>query len=504
MNSHTYLSTGSGKIRLLVAAGSLTLLSACANFQGIESQAQLKSVPANTLQCLAADGNWPDQSWIKEIGGSDLQQLIQTAMRNNPGIQAAATRIAVARAMQDVAHANTLPAVNGSLESTYQRFTENGLIPPPLAGNYETDNEAAIQMSYELDFWGKHSAELRTAISAEKAALAEQESAKLLLANAIARSWVQLQRQYQQLALSEEQLAVRNKIDQISAQRLKAGLDNRSELQQNVVLNSNLKNDITLWKEAIALTRNQLAALAGQTPDFAASIPQPQLTTTTNVALPTNLPLELISRKPEIVAARWRVEASSSEIDIAKTQFYPNINLVGFVGLSSLGFDTFLKSDSRVIGAGPAIHLPIFEGGRLRAQLKGKVADYDAAVYSYNQSIINALHEVADQVQSAQTSQAQASQQLTAEHAALNVLQLAKQRYQAGTTSVLPVLAAESALLTQKKLTVDIRSKQTDARVNLIKALGGGYQDKLPAATEANETNNTISHHADNTVESVK
>lgn len=484
MTTSRFLAPSPLRQSALAVACSILLLSGCANFQGIAPAAPLKSLNSADLQGKA---EWPQQQWIAEFGGAQLQSLIQLAYQDNPGINSAASRIAAARAMQDVAHANTLPSVSGSLEATYEKFTKNGLIPPPLAGNYETDNEYTIGASYELDFWGKHQAEMRAAMSAEQIAIAEQESAKLVLANAISRAWVQLNRAYQQLALSQQQLAIRAQIDRLSAERLRAGLDSRSEVQQNIVTDTSLRNDMTNWQESIALIRHQLAALAGQTPDYAASIPVPALHLKPMEELPANLPLELLRRKPEIVAARWRVEASNSEIDIAKTQFYPNINLTAFVGLSSLGVDKALRSDSGMWGVGPAIHFPIFEGGRLRANLKNKVADNEAAIWNYNQSILNAARDVADQLQSLKTSRTLISQQQQAEQAARKVLELAKARYQAGTSSQLPVLAAENSLLMQQKLNTDLLSKQADAEVNLIKALGGGYQSNAVAPLSSSD-----------------
>jgi len=478
-----------------MAAGVLALLSACVSFEGIQSQSQLKSIAneGNSGIFAQQQGLWPASDWGVAIGGQELQSLIDAGLNNNnPSLQAASARINAARAVSAAVSANTLPSVNASLDSTYQRFTEHGLIPKPLAGSYESNNQLALNASYELDFWGKHSAEMRTAVSQEKVAEAEKQSARLLLSSAIARSWLQLARQYQQLALSEQQLAVREKIDQLTLQRLKAGLETKSEIQQSLLQISSIKNDIISWKEAIALTRNQLAALLGAGPERGQQIPAPRLQTNMAITAPANLPLELISRRPDIVAARWRVEAGQSEIDLAKNQFYPNINIVGFAGLSSLGLDNFIKSGSSIVGVGPTIRLPIFEGGRLRAQLKNKVAGYDVAVATYNQSLTDALHEVADQLQTLQTSEAQAKQQVIAEQAAKIALQLAQQRQKAGTANMLPVLAAETTLLAQQKLSLDIAIRHTDSQINLIKALGGGYNSKAESIASANSTSNNF------------
>ena len=301
--------------------------------------------------------------------------------------------------------------------------------------------------------------------------------------------------------MSKRQLAIREKFDKLIAQRVQAGLDTKSDIQQGLVQVSALKNDISSWESAIALSRNQLAALLGAEPARGLQIPKPHFEMKQGNGLPANLPLELLSRRPDIVAARWRVEASQGEIDSAKTQFYPNINIIGFAGLSDIGpgtgLDRLFKSGSLAIGVGPSIHLPIFEGGRLRAQLKSKVAGYDIAVASYNQSLTDALHDVADQIQTINTSQTQLMEQVKAEQATKISLQLAQQRQQAGTANMLPVLTAESALLTQQKQSLDITYRQAESQINLIKALGGGYDSKVESSNSKTSSVTQASNQAE-------
>jgi len=342
---------------------------------------------------------------------------------------------------------------------------------------------------------------MRSALSREQVATAEQQSARLMLSGSVARTWLQLARQYAQLDLSKRQLAIRENFDKLIAQRVKAGLDTKSDIQQGLVQVSALKNDISSWESAIALSRNQLAALLGEEPARGLQIPQPHYELKQSYHLPANLPLELLSRRPDIVAARWRVEASQGEIDATKTQFYPNINIIGFAGLSDIGPDSGLerlfKSGSLAVGIGPSIHLPVFEGGRLRAQLKNKITGYDIAVASYNQSLTDALHDVADQIQTIKTSEIQLKEQAKAEQATKVTLQLAQQRQQAGTANMLPVLMAESALLTQQKQSLDISFRQAESQINLIKALGGGYDSK----TETSNSKTSSATQASNKAE---
>jgi NodT family efflux transporter outer membrane factor (OMF) lipoprotein len=467
-----------GKFRTLLAI-SITgaLLSACASFDGIGSSAELRT-PADyaTAASLPAQaGTWPDSSWANPIGGAPLQALLNEALAGNPSLQVAAARLAAVRAIAEATDATSRPIASANLNSTYQRFTEYGLVPPPLAGSFQTDNRLALNFSYDLDFWGRHGADLRAALAQTKMAETEQHAARLWLTTAVAHAWIQLARQHAQLELTEQQLQLREKIERLTQQRIAAGLDNQSDNSQAQLQLATLRAEQAQWQEAIALTRNQIAALLGQGPDRGLQIARPMLLPFAEVALPDQLPLALLGRRPDIVASRWSVEAAQGETASAKAAFYPNINLTAFAGLSSLGLSSLLESGSRIAGIGPAISLPLFDGGRLRAQLKGKVAAYDGAVATYNQTLTTALQEVADQVQSLHAVETQLRYQQSAAQAAAKALQLAQQRQQVGTANLLQVLSAESAWLTQRKLELDTQMRRTDVRLGLIKALGGGF-----------------------------
>ncbi|MDY7575542.1 efflux transporter outer membrane subunit [Actimicrobium sp. CCI2.3] len=465
--ARTLLSVG------LLAAG----LSACVSSGDIRSTAQTRSPEdlASRITLPGQGGQWPAIDWPTSLGGPALQLLVDEALATNPTLQMSAARIAAAQALADATRAAAGPTVGGSFTSTYQRYTENGIIPPPLAGAMRSDNQLALSVSYDLDFWGRHAAELRAVLAQGKAVEAEQYSARLMLASAVAHSWMQMHRQVQQLALIARQQAVRLQLNDLTARRIAAGLDNQSDNQMAQLQLQNLRTEQAQWQEALALSRNQLAALLGQGPDRGLSIALPEVAPLAALPLPDALPLALLGRRADIVAARWHVEALQGEIESARIDFYPNINLAAFAGLSSLGLPNLINSGSAIAGIGPAIRLPIFEGGALRARLKGKVAGYDSAVATYNQTLTDALHDVADQVQSLRSAAQQQEHQRLAVQAASTVLQLSEQRQRVGTANQLQVLASEAALLQQRRTELDASVRLSDLRVSLIKALGGGF-----------------------------
>jgi NodT family efflux transporter outer membrane factor (OMF) lipoprotein len=169
------------------------------------------------------------------------------------------------------------------------------------------------------------------------------------------------------------------------------------------------------------------------------------------------------------------VEAAAQDLKVARTQFYPSVNLVAFAGFSSFGLDQLLKSGSQQYGIGPAVRLPIFDAGRLRANYRGKAADVDAAVSAYNGAVLDAVREVADQISALQSIERQQREQAAAQQAAESAFDLATQRYKAGLGTYLTVLTAESNVLAQRRSAADLKARALDAQVALMRALGGGY-----------------------------
>lgn len=473
----------------------VVLLSACASYKGIAPSTTVRQPEQfETAQSLPQQhGQWPDALWATQIGGAALQSLIDEAIAGNPSLQVAAARVAATRAMAEVAGAASGPTWTGTFNSTYQRFSENYIIPPPYGGTYQSDNALKLNFSYDFDFWGRHAADFRAALSQDKAAQAQQYNARLVIATAVARAWIKLAQEYAQLDLNQQQLDVSQKIGDLKQLRYKVGLDAKSEIQQTQQEVSNLAAEHEKLKEAIALTRNQLAALLGKGPDRGLQIAVPVLPDAHAIALPDALPLNLIGRRPDIVAARWQIEAAQGGIDSVKSRFYPDVNLIAFAGFSSIGLDKLLESGSRTVGVGPAITVPILNSHTLRGTLKKQVANYDDMVATYNQTLTEALHDVADHVQSLRALALQSAQQQHATAAALANFQLAEQREQVGTTNMLPALAAQMTLLSQRRSDIDSLARRSDLQIGLIKALGGGFD----ATGEVNrDVNREVRAHA--------
>ncbi|RYF71339.1 MAG: efflux transporter outer membrane subunit, partial [Comamonadaceae bacterium] len=303
--------------------------------------------------------------------------------------------------------------------------------------------------------------------------------------------YIQWARLNDQLTVAKRTLAQRDETLQLVRDRVSAGLDTRLELRQSEGGLPEARQQIGALNEQIAVAQHALDALVAR-PNATQTLSAPSLASLHDVALQPNIPADLLGRRADIAAARWRVEAATGEVAGAKTLFYPNVNLTAFVGLQSLGLDNLLKSDSAQWGVGPAIRLPIFEGGRLRANLRGKAADLDAAIESYNASVLDAVRDAADQVSSAQSVTRQQAQQREAQTAAEGAYEIAVQRYRAGLGNYLNVLTAESSVLAQRRQAVDLAARALEAQVGLARALGGGWQPSVALAGDS--TRSTAAH----------
>lgn len=462
---------------MLVAVLPLFLLAACATPGDSASRATPAEPAALAAQLSDGDAAWPQQRWWVEFGDTGLDALVAVALAESPSLRLAEARLAKARALADSAGALPYPDVSASLQATRQRYSENGMIPKPYAGSILSSGEAALDFAYDFDFWGRNRDRLAAAVSQTRAAAAERESARLLLVSALVQSWLRQERSYRVQDIAAAQLAQRERQLLLTRRLFDAGLAAAGDVASADGAVAAARQEVRALGEQIALQRHQLAALAGRGPDFAATLPRPQLRDLAeqSPALPTVLPADLLGRRPDLVAARWLVEAARGNAAAARAEFYPNVNLLAFAGYSSIGLGNLLKSGSGIAGWGPAISLPLFDGGRLRAGLDSANADLDLAIEQYNQTLLDAVREVADQAASLA---ALAGQQTDAQHAlaqAAKTRELTQLRHAAGLASELTALAADDAWLSRRRVLVDVDERRREAQLGLIKALGGGY-----------------------------
>jgi NodT family efflux transporter outer membrane factor (OMF) lipoprotein len=447
----------------------------CANFTGITPQATLRDAPSLGLPERAGSSQASvDDPWWRAFGDSTLNQLEAQALQGNPSLKLAQARLTSAQANAQFTAAVSGPQLAGQLNLTQQRYTANGAVPPPLAGSVRDSGTAQIAASWELDFFGKNQAALQAALGLERAAQADAQAARVLLSAQVAQAyfaWVGLVEQH---ALASRVLAQREAIRQLVQDRFHGGLDTPLDLRLAEAGLPEARLQLAMLDEQILLSKNAVAALIGEPNRPLAPLPSEQ-PAIKFISIDSHITSNLLGQRADIAAARWRAQAADQSVAGARAQFYPNLNLTAFAGLSSIGLDKLLQSGSQQWGVGPALSLPLFDGGRLRANLGGKTAERDAAVESYNSTVINAVHEVADQLASAQAIVTQQAEQALAEAAAQAAYASAQQRRRSGIYNALQVLNAESALLVQQRLAIDLRTRALQNQVALARALGGGF-----------------------------
>ena len=463
----------------LCAMLALSALVGCASTT--KTSAAAKPVAAEQLGLTAANAvQWPAADWWLAFDDAQLNRLIAIARIDSPSLKIAQARVEQAQQYAIATRAINQPDISANAQITRQRYSENYIYPPPFGGSINNEARGTLDFFYEFDFWGKQRATLESALKQIDIERADSAAAQLVLATAVAQNYFSLQRDFADATLAEQLRTQRAAIAHLLQLRVERGLSSKAELQTPLALLAGAEQQLAAAQQAIDLDRHQLAALCGRSAD---TLPTITSVTTSDTALPTPtaLPADLLARRPDIAAQRLRVEAASKDIVAAKADFYPNIDLSAFFGAQALGTSALFKNGSRIWGVGPALHLPLFNRDSLRAQLGARYADYDLAVEQYNQSVLDAVRETAD----AGTLNQSLNVQRGAAEAALAALQRARiaaeTRYRQGLSNQLELLNADIVLLDQQRTLLALHENQLQARLALIKALGGGYNTEAQA-----------------------
>lgn len=467
-------------LSLLAAA---LALAGCASFEGLHSEGKLidpASLEADrTLGASLSPAAWPRQDWWNRLGDSQLDSLIQEALQSSPNLQVADARARQASAAVLAADAARQPRLDANASATRSRLAR---VDDPLGQGerYSTLRSLSLEAGYTFDLWGGQRAAWEAAVGQARASEVDRQDARLSLASEVARAYNTLGLAYATQAIAEQDLKRSRDILKMSQGRVDAGIDSDYQLQQTQSLEAAAEAALTDAQQQVESARIRLAVLLGKGPDRGESLPQPKLIAPSAVELPAQLPAELLGRRPDLVAARWRVEAANKQIAASKANFYPNLNLSAAAGTKSLLGDAMFGSASRFFSVGPALSLPIFDGGRLRADLAGRDADYDLAVAQYNQILTGALGDIGERVSRLRSLDQQITQQQRARDIAKHSYDLALERYANGIGSYLDALSVEQQLLQADRQLAALHAERVDSSVLLMQALGGGFEPSTP------------------------
>ncbi|WP_147693838.1 efflux transporter outer membrane subunit [Vogesella mureinivorans] len=462
------------RLALLLGAGSL--LAGCASVPDLPASPDL--LPANQLQSSqslpASQGEWAGEHWWQRYQDAQLNQLMQEALAQSPSLASARARLLQADGLAQQAGALQQPSVSANADFTRLRQSMNNGMPaafvPP---GFNTSSRVALDVSYELDFWGKNRSAIAAASSEQAAAQAELAQSQLLLTSAVASQYAELARLFADRDACQQALKVRSQSEGLIRERESQGLENRASVAQAASRRAAAAADLLAADEAITLQRQALAALLGAGPDRGLALQRPALSVNQAQALPAQLQANLIGHRPDLAAARLRAEAAASRIRVARAGFYPNVNLSAYVGSQSLGLDALTRAGSGIAGFGPAISLPLFRQDALQGSYRSARGEYDSAVASYNQTLLQALQDIAQAYTRQQGLAAQLAERSQALDAAQRAWELTHDRYQGGLASYLDVLNAEDSVIATRRTLAQLQSQQAQLDIALTKALGG-------------------------------
>ena len=477
------------RLHILAAAVALTFaLAGCVTSGGLHTNGT--SIDPSTLKAdrsfanvQVSDAAWPKEDWWTGLGDPQLDTLIAEALHDSPTLAVADARARAAQAQTGAANAARDPSVSVGGSVAEARIPTT--LPPIGNGHTGAAKYVYGSFKWDLDLWGGHRAAWEAALGDERAAEVDAQAARVELSTNVARAYVQLGYAYAQQDVAIAELKRANDARNLTRQRVAAGIDNQSQLKQSDSEVASAEGQKVQTDRDIDAARSSLAVLLGKGPDRGRDIGRPQLLPPSALTVPSNVPVELIGHRADLVAARWRVEASSKDIKSAKAEFMPDVNIGALAGLVALGGGNLFQAPSRFYEVAPAISLPIFDGGRLRNNLAGKDAQYDEAVAQYNQTLVSAVNEVADDYDAAQSAQQQVAEQQRAVDAASQAWQLSEQRYKAGVGSYLEALIVRQQLLVAQQRMAALKSQQVESSVQLIQALGGGFRPQAGAADVA-------------------
>ena len=461
------------------ACAALAVLVGCAGLPARPPPVSL--VSEAPLSDTVTDGApWPDVRWWTRYRDTTLDRLIELALASSPTLATAHARFDSARQSVRIAGAAAGAHVEASADADRQHLSENGLFSPRLLGFNSYDQfDLGLQASYSFDWWGRQRAAVAAALDEAHAAQADRSAAALTLAGAVADTYFGWQADQSRLALARRREAAVTREGAILRARIQAGLEPGEQIERATAALAAAREQIAALKGSAALREVALAALVGRSRQELPALqakPLPAL----SGGVPDDVTLDLIGRRADIMASRWRVEAAQKTQAGARADFYPDVSINGLLGLQSLDIAHLLEYGSRVPAITGAIHLPLFDAGRLKGRYGAAQAASDAAVASYQDAVLTATREVATQAATRGQLAAQHAQRAAAVAATLGLERGAAARARQGVTDPQPELEATRSWLEQSDALLQLDAAALSADIGLQRALGGGYG---PAST---------------------
>ncbi|WP_428241043.1 efflux transporter outer membrane subunit [Gynuella sp.] len=460
----------------LALFAALLLVSGCVSLPGEEfsQTSMVDKLPYEKSVMTDTDSLWPEDLWWQRYQDNQLDQLIAQALEASPNLQIAEARINLALAGVLQSGAAMMPSVSANASMNETRLSyHNGNEFVPRGWN--TFGSATLNFDYELDLFGKNRSQIAAAKSEVFASQAEQAQARLVLTTSITKAYAELARLYANLANVSEARDIRLKTVQLTRKRFEEGLENKGSVRSAEAALALTESSLLELQQQILIQKHALSALTGSGPDEGEILTEPVLILDASYGIPNDVGINLMGRRPDISVSRWQAEAAAHRIGVAKARFYPNVSLTGYIGSQAMGLEYMNLGGSLAGGVGPAIYLPIFQGGAIKAGYKAAGAQYNMAVATYNQVVNRAFQQLADVSAQRKFMQQRIKKMQQAEAAARDAYQIVNQRYEGGLMGYLDVLNAQDNWLSSKRNLVNLQSEAVFVDVETVLVLGGGF-----------------------------
>jgi NodT family efflux transporter outer membrane factor (OMF) lipoprotein len=436
-------------------------------------------VPLAGLDVTTRAG-WPDAQWWRQYNDPQLDTLIEMAMKGSPDIAQARSRVDSAQQSIRATAAQTGLSVSGSGQFERQRLSETGLIPPEFLGfTWYNQADLGVQAQYDFDWWGKKRNAIESAVDQAHAAEAQHSAAALAIQSNVADTYFGWLADEARIDIAHQAVQTQEQLVHLAELRVRQGVDLPDTAQSARAQLAATREMLVTLEGSAKIRLAALASLLGVAP---AELPplQPHALPTIDSGLPDNVGVDLIARRPDIAASRWQVESALRQTDVARAEFFPDVSISAMAGLSSIDMDKFFSAGSRVFGLTPAVHLPIFTNGLLKANYGVSKAQLEAAVSQYNSTVLSAARDVSTQSLTAQQLAGRRHEQQAQIDANERLVAAAQARARQGVRDIRETLGAKAQLLQQRDNAVNLQAQAASTDLALIKALGGGYRAASP------------------------
>ncbi|WP_296650960.1 MdtP family multidrug efflux transporter outer membrane subunit [Paraburkholderia sp.] len=435
---------------------------------------------------LASEG-WPAARWWTRYHDAQLDALIDQALENAPTMHIARTRVAQARSDVELAQTGSSLQVVALGMLDRQHVSANGFLGPfasndpalGLTGPWYTEGIVGLGASLNIDIWGKQRAQIAASLGVRNARLAETSAVELEISTDVAQLYYGIQTTYALVDLLNQSRDIASFAVAAHQARASRGLEARTELELAEAQQLAIEQQIAAAQGRIVAFRESLRALMGAGPN-GLSVIEPVALPPEQAALPATLSYELLARRPDLQAMRWYVQASFKRIDAAKAAFFPSFDIKAFFGVNALHLSDLFTHASQQINFIPGLYLPIFDGGRLNANLSGARAQSNLLIDQYNEAVLNAVRDVAQTGSRLQALDAQFALQGRRVASIDFASNSAKAHYQRGLSSRLAALEARQPVIAEQVVLLTLHGEMISQDIALTKALGGGYRADQP------------------------